>query len=94
MSENESTEEGYVIAGNTEIATRGHLAIYSVTSGRVSYSSFVETAQSVDLGRAFVPDIRRLKDSFAIARGNLESLRLPTLEVVEDGTRQWTEPSR
>ena len=83
MSENESTEEGYVIAGNTEIATRGHLAIYSVTSGRVSYSSFVETAQSVDLGRAFVPDIRRLKDAFAIARGNLESLRLPTLEVVD-----------
>lgn len=84
MSENESTEdEGYVIEGNTEIATRGHLAIYSVTSGRVDYSSFVQVARSLELTRAFVPEIRRLKDSFAIARGNLEGLTLPALEVAE-----------
>lgn len=88
MSENKSQEEGYVIAGNTEIATRGHLAIYSVTSGRVAYDSFATTAQGLELTRNFVPDIRRLKDSFAIARGNLESIRLPTLEVAEG----WESP--
>ena len=89
MSENESTEdEGYVIEGNTEIATRGHLAIYSVTSGRVDYSSFVQVARSLELTRPFVPEIRRLKDSFAIARGNLEGLTLPPLEVAEG----WDSP--
>ena len=95
MSENESTEdEGYVIEGNTEIATRGHLAIYSVTSGRVDYSSFVQVARSLELTRPFVPEIRRLKDSFAIARGNLEGLTLPPLEVAEGWDSQWTEPSK
>ena len=89
MSENESTEnEGYVIEGNTEIATRGHLAIYSVTSGRVDYSSFVQVAKGLKLTRTFVPEIRRLKDSFAIARGNLEGLTLPPLEVAEG----WDSP--
>ena len=82
MSENKS-EEGYVIEGNTDIATKGHLVIYSVKGGRVGYSSFAEEARRLGLSQAFVPPIRSLKNAFAVARRNLIGLSLPSLEMVE-----------
>lgn len=83
MSENKS-EEGYVIEGNTDIATKGHLVIYSVKGGRVGYSSFAEEARRLGLTQAFVPPIRSLKNAFAVARRNLIGLSLPSLEMAEN----------
>ena len=45
MSENES-EYGYVTE-NSSIPTTGHLVLYSVTGGRVSYASFAEQAKAL-----------------------------------------------
>jgi len=90
MSENDSNDDIGYVTENTEMATRGLLVLYSVTGGRVLYDNYASLAQELELGRAFVPDIRRLRDSFAIAKNNLDGLDLPTLEVAEgwDGTVQ------
>jgi hypothetical protein len=84
----ETSEEGYVIEGNLSIATRGHLVLYSVTGGRVDYGTFAETARGLGLTQSFVPPIRALKDSFAVAKNTLDGMRLPALERAEgwDGT--------
>ena len=52
MSENES-EYGYVTE-NSNIPTTGHLVLYSVTGGRVSYASFAEQAKELELPRHIV----------------------------------------
>ena len=82
MSENES-EYGYVTE-NSSIPTTGHLVLYSVTGGRVSYASFAEQAKALDLPITFVPSLRRLWNAFAIAKDNLDGLGLPSLEVSDD----------
>ena len=82
MSENNS-EYGYVTE-NSNIPTSGHLVLYSVAGGRVSYASFAERAKTLDLSRTFVPTLRRLYNSFAIAKDSLDGLTLPSLEVAED----------
>ena len=84
----ETSEEGYVIEGNLSIATRGHLVLYSVTGGRVGYGTFAETARGLGLTQSFVPPVRALKDSFAIAKNTLDGMHLPALEKAEgwDGT--------
>ena len=81
MSENES-EYGYVTE-NSNIPTSGHLVLYSVTGGRVSYASFAEQAKTLDLSRAFVPSLRKLFYAFAIAKENLSGLTLPSLDVAD-----------
>lgn len=81
MSENES-EYGYVTE-NREIPTTGHLVLYSVTGGRVSYQSFVQTAQNLGLSRNFVPSIRHLRYAFASAKDNIHQSSIPTLETAE-----------
>lgn len=84
MSEEKQTsEEGYVIEGNSTIATKGHLVLYSVTGGRVSYVSFVNNARNLGLDENFVPPIRKLHDSFAYARRNIEGMTLPSLEILD-----------
>lgn len=84
MSEEKQTsEEGYVIEGNSTIATKGHLVLYSVTGGRVTYESFVNNARSLGLTEEFVPPIRKLHDSFAYARRNIEGMTLPQLEILD-----------
>jgi hypothetical protein len=82
MSEDTNSTEGYVTE-NATIATRGWLLLYSVTSGRVSYSSFVGSARELELDRSFVPDIRKLPYAFAVAKENLNGLELPMLETAE-----------
>lgn len=82
MSENES-EYGYVTE-NSDIPTTGHLVLYSVTGGRVSYASFAEQAKTLDLPRNFVPSLRKLFYAFANAKNNLDGLGLPSLEVSDD----------
>ncbi len=82
MSENNS-EYGYVTE-NSDIPTSGHLVLYSVTGGRVSYASFAEQAKRLELSRTFVPTLRRLYNAFAIAKDSLDGLTLPSLEVAED----------
>jgi len=81
MSENNS-EYGYVTE-NSNIPTSGHLVLYSVTGGRVSYASFAEQAKTLDLSRAFVPSLRKLFYAFAIAKENLSGLTLPSLDVAD-----------
>ena len=82
MSENES-EYGYVTE-NSNIPTTGHLVLYSVTGGRVSYASFAEQAKELELPRNFVPSLRKLFYAFANAKNNLDGLGLPSLEVSDD----------
>ena len=82
MSENES-EYGYVTE-NSSIPTTGHLVLYSVTGGRVSYASFAEQAKTLGLPRNFVPSLRKLFYAFANAKNNLDGLGLPSLEVSDD----------
>lgn len=82
MSENES-EYGYVTE-NSNIPTTGHLVLYSVTGGRVSYASFAEQAKELELPRNFVPSLRKLFYAFANAKNNLDGLGLPALEVSDD----------
>lgn len=82
MSENES-EYGYVTE-NSNIPTTGHLVLYSVTGGRVSYASFAEQAKQLGLPRNFVPSLRKLFYAFANAKNNLDGLGLPSLEVSDD----------
>jgi len=79
MSENDS-EYGYVTE-NSDIPTTGHLVLYSVTGGRVTYASFAGQAKALDLPITFVPSLRRLWNAFAIAKDNLNGLGLPSLEV-------------
>ena len=81
MSENES-EYGYVTE-NRDIPTTGHLVLYSVIGGRVSYSSFVEQAKALGLSRSFVPSIRKLMFAFATAKDNIDQTNLPRLETAE-----------
>lgn len=81
MSENDS-EYGYVTE-NSNIPTTGHLVLYTVTGGRVTYRSFAETAQALGLPRAFLPSIRKLNFAFAIAKDQIDGLRLPALQVAE-----------
>jgi len=90
MSENDSNDDIGYVTDNTAIATRGLLILYSVTGGRVSYESFANTARALSLPQTYVPDIRRLQDSFAIAKNNLDGMALPTLEAADgwDGSVQ------
>ena len=81
MSENDS-EYGYVTENNN-IPTTGHLVLYSVTGGRVTYRSFAERAQALGLPRTFLPTLRKLYNAFAIAKNEIDGLRLPSLEVAE-----------
>ncbi|MBK38334.1 MAG: hypothetical protein CMB45_05025 [Euryarchaeota archaeon] len=81
-SENEETQ-GYVVEGQLTTAVRGYLVLYSVTGGRVSYTTFANNARELELPRSFVPPIRRTKDSFAIAKNTLTGMALPNLENVE-----------
>ena len=81
MSENES-EYGYVTE-NRDIPTKGHLVLYSVIGGRVSYASFAEQAIALGLSRSFVPSIRKLMYAFATAKDNINQTSLPRLETAE-----------
>ena len=81
MSENES-EYGYVTE-NRDIPTTGHLVLYSIVGGRVSYESFVEQATALGLSRNFVPSIRRLNLAFAVAKDNINQTSLSRLETAE-----------
>jgi len=81
MSENES-EYGYVTE-NRDIPTTGHLVLYSVIGGRVSYTSFAEQAIALGLPRSFVPSIRKLMFAFATAKDNINQTSLPRLETAE-----------
>jgi hypothetical protein len=81
MSENDS-EYGYVTE-NSNVPTTGHLVLYSVTGGRVTYRSFAERAQELGLPRTFLPSIRKLNNAFAIAKDQIDGLRLPALQVAE-----------
>lgn len=83
MSENESNE-GYVVEGNLAQVTRGWLLIYSVTGGRMPYTALAANARELELGQTYVPPIRSLKNSFAIAKNSLNGLRLPSLETAEN----------
>jgi len=81
MSENES-EYGYVTE-NRDIPTTGHLVLYSVIGGRVSYQSFVNLAQEVGLSRDLLPSIRKLYNAFAVAKDNINGMNLDVLQVAE-----------
>ena len=80
MSEN--SEYGYV-TDNSDIPTTGHLVLYTVTGGRVTYASFAGNARDMDLSQVFVPPLRKLFFAFATAKNNLNGLALPSLEVAE-----------
>ena len=82
MSENDS-EYGYVTE-NSDIPTSGHLVLYSVTGGRVTYASFASNARTLGLSQSFVPPLRKLFFAFAYAKNNLNGIGLPSLEVAED----------
>ena len=79
----ESSENGYVTR-NSEMPTIGHLVIYSVTGGRVTYSSFAGQARTLGLPQSFVPPLRKLFYAFANAKNNLNEMSLPSLEVSDE----------
>lgn len=81
MSVNKS-EYGYVTE-NKDIPTTGHLILYSVIGGRVSYTSFVQQAIALGLPRSFVPSIRKLMYAFAMAKDNIGQTALPNLESAD-----------
>jgi len=85
MSKKEKTnsEEGYVVEGKLSKAVKGHLVLYSLTGGRVSYSAFARNARQLKLNRTFIPPIRRTKDAFAIAKNALNGMHLSQLESQE-----------